>query len=133
MGVSLEIAAAEEASKESCKDAVCAHPWAVWLVHPPLAGQADVQNLRSSFIAKRNLHAPNTCLQKTGTSEVLSKNGGHLGSDGTESACNVGDLGLIPGLGRSPAEGNSYPLQYSGLENSMDNSPWSRKELDVTK
>ena len=39
------------------------------------------------------------------------------GSDGTESICNVGDLGLIPGLGRSPREGKSYPLQYSGLEN----------------
>ena len=37
-----------------------------------------------------------------------------------ESACNVGDLGLISGLGRSPGEGNSYPLQYPGLENSMD-------------
>ena len=37
-----------------------------------------------------------------------------------ESACNVGDLGSIPGLGRSPREGNSYFLQYSGLENSMD-------------
>ena len=42
------------------------------------------------------------------------------GSAGKESACNVGDLGLIPGLGRSLREGNSYPLQYSGLENSMD-------------
>ena len=42
------------------------------------------------------------------------------GSAGEESACNVGDLGLIPGLGRSPGEGNGYPLQYSGLENSMD-------------
>ena len=42
------------------------------------------------------------------------------GSAGKESACNVGDLGLIPGLGRSPGEGNSYPLQYCGLENSMD-------------
>ena len=42
------------------------------------------------------------------------------GSAGKESACNVGDLGLIPGLGRSPEEGNSYPLQYSGLENSVD-------------
>ena len=40
-------------------------------------------------------------------------------STGKESACNVGDLGLIPGLGRSPKEGKSYPLQYSGLENSM--------------
>ena len=37
-----------------------------------------------------------------------------------ESSCNVGDLGLIPGLGRSPGEGKGYPLQYSGLENSMD-------------
>ena len=37
-----------------------------------------------------------------------------------ESACNVGDLGLISGLGRSPGGGNGYPLQYSGLENSMD-------------
>ena len=42
------------------------------------------------------------------------------GSAGKESVCNVGDLGSIPGLGRSPGEGNSYPLQYSGLENSMD-------------
>ena len=37
-----------------------------------------------------------------------------------ESTCNAGDLGSIPELGRSPGEGNSYPLQYSGLENSMD-------------
>ena len=42
------------------------------------------------------------------------------GSDSKESACNAGDLGSIPGLGRSPGEGKSYPLQYSGLENSMD-------------
>ena len=42
------------------------------------------------------------------------------GSAGKESACNVGDLGLIPGLGRSPGEGSGYPLQYSGLENSMN-------------
>ena len=42
------------------------------------------------------------------------------GSAGKESACNAGDLGLIPGLGRSPGEGKGYPLQYSGLENSTD-------------
>ena len=41
-------------------------------------------------------------------------------SAGKESACNVEDLGLIPGLGRSPGEGKGYPCQYSGLENSMD-------------
>ena len=42
------------------------------------------------------------------------------GSAGLESAYNVGDLGLIPGLGRSPGEGKGYPLQYSSLENSTD-------------
>ena len=42
------------------------------------------------------------------------------GSAGKESACNAGDLGSIPGLGRSPGEGKVYSLQYSGLENSMD-------------
>ena len=41
-------------------------------------------------------------------------------SAGKESACNAGDLDLTPGLERSPGEGNGYPLQYSGLENSMD-------------
>ena len=42
------------------------------------------------------------------------------GSTGKESSCNAGNLGSIPGLGRSPGEGNGYPLQYSGLENSTD-------------
>ena len=46
------------------------------------------------------------------------------GSDGKESACNVGDPGLIPGLGRSPGEGNSNPLQYSCLEDFMDGGAW---------
>ena len=41
-------------------------------------------------------------------------------SDGKESTCNAGDPNLIPGLGGSPGEGIGYPLQYSGLENSMD-------------
>ena len=42
------------------------------------------------------------------------------GSDGKESTCNAGDLGSTPGLRRAPGEGNGYPLQYSGLENSTD-------------
>ena len=42
------------------------------------------------------------------------------GLDGKESACSVGDLGSIPRLGKSPGEGKGYPLQYSGVENSMD-------------
>ena len=61
---------------------------------------------------------------------------GFLGSsDSKESTCNAEDLGSIPGLGRSPGEGNSYPLQYSDLENSMDcmYSPWGHKESDMTE
>ena len=59
-------------------------------------------------------------------------------SDGEESACNAGDLGSIPGLGRSPGEGNAYILQYSCLENSMDKGAWwatvhGVPELDPTK
>ena len=46
------------------------------------------------------------------------------GSDGKESACNVGDLGSIPGSGQSPGEGNGNPLQYSCLESSMDRGTW---------
>ena len=42
------------------------------------------------------------------------------GSAGKESTCNAGDLGLTPGLGRYPGEGDGHPLQYSGLENSMN-------------
>ena len=54
------------------------------------------------------------------------------GLDGKESTCNAEDQGSIPGLGRSPGEGKGHPLQYSGLENSMD-SPWGLKESDTTE
>ena len=47
------------------------------------------------------------------------------GSDGKASACNEGDPGSIPGLGRSPGEGNGNPLQHSCLENPMDRGAWS--------
>ena len=46
------------------------------------------------------------------------------GPDGNTSACNAGELGLIPRLGRSPGEGKSNPLQYSCLENSIDSRAW---------
>ena len=55
------------------------------------------------------------------------------GSAGKDSACNAGDLGSIPGLGRSPGEGKGYPLQDSGLENSINYSPWGRKESHKTE
>ena len=55
------------------------------------------------------------------------------GSDGKESACRAGDVGLIPGLGRSSGEANGNPLQYSGLENSMDRGTWWATVHGVTK
>ena len=55
------------------------------------------------------------------------------GSDGEESACNAGDLGSIPGLGRFPGEGKSYTLQYSCLKNSMDRGGWRATLSGVAK
>ena len=61
------------------------------------------------------------------------------GSDGKESTCNVGDLGSIPRLGRSPGGGHGNPLQYSCLENPHGQrnlagySPWGLKESDTTE
>ena len=59
------------------------------------------------------------------------------GSDSKESACNAGDLGLVPGLGRLPGEGHDNPLQYSCLENPRGQrsltgySPWGFKKSDM--
>ena len=58
-------------------------------------------------------------------------------SEDKDSACNAGDLGSIPGFGRFPGEGNSYPCQYSCLENSMNRGAWQATvhrvtELDIT-
>ena len=55
------------------------------------------------------------------------------GSACKESACNAGDLGSIPGLGRPPGEGTDYPLQYSDLENSMDSIVHGIAESDMTE
>ena len=54
-------------------------------------------------------------------------------ASGKESACSVGDLGLIPGWGRSPGEGNGNPLQYSFLENPMDRGAWRATIHRVTE
>ena len=59
------------------------------------------------------------------------------GSDGKESTCSAADLGSVPGLGRSPGEGKGFPLQYSGLEKSMDYivhgvaKSWTRLNLKI--
>ena len=64
-------------------------------------------------------------LQIIGLCVYLRVGGGFPGgSDSKESACNAGDQGSIPELGRSPGEKNSYPLQYACLENSIDRGAW---------
>ena len=54
--------------------------------------------------------------------------GDEFGDFGKESACSVGDFGSIPELGRSPGEGNSYPIQYSDLKKSMDRGAWQASQ-----
>ena len=73
-----------------------------------------------------------------GQEDLLEKNtpvflGFPCGSDGKESICNVGDLGSIPRLGRSPGGGHGDPLQYSFLENPMDRGAWRAAVHGVTK
>ena len=69
------------------------------------------------------------------TRKSINKNFGSIlgGSDGKESACNAGDLGSIPGLGRSSGEGNGNLLQYSCLENSIDRGTWWTAVCEVAK
>ena len=80
-------------------------------------------------VTRSNIIMTNIC-------QVLKFSGG---SEGKESACHVGDLGLIPESGRFPGEGNGNPLQYSYLENPMDRGAWRAivhgvtKELDKTE
>ena len=64
---------------------------------------------------------------------ILTLRGSPDSSIGKEFACNAGEPSSIPGLGRSTGEGEGYPLQYSGLENSINYSPWGRKESDTTE
>ena len=72
-----------------------------------------------SLTKKRNIAERSDLGRKVNSDNILTSffPGG---SDSKESACNAGDLVLIPGLGRSPEEGNGNPLQYSCLENPMD-------------
>ena len=74
---------------------------------PPLTNQSTVA-------------AYHTAYQREKKNSATDWLGFPCGSADKKSTCNVGDLGLIPGLGRSPGAGESYPLQYSGLENSTD-------------
>ena len=83
--------------------------WAIW----PTGGCCWWRLIRNSLLWQFELSGlTSLCLGFPG------------GSDGKESVCNAGDLGLIPGLGRSPGEGNGNILQYSCLENPMDRGAW---------
>ena len=64
---------------------------------------------------------------------TIYKMGFPCGSDGKESACNAGDLGLIPGSGRSPGGGHGNPLQYLCLENPMDRGAWQAVVYGITR
>ena len=90
------------------------------------ASQAQMQE-KCEFVSKFNISASKFQLLRVAAKFTLVvilgsfKLFGFLGgSTGKESTCNAGELGSIPGLGRSPGEGKGYTLQYSGLENSMD-------------
>ena len=89
-----------------------------------------VKCLKLRPMSHLSLYAPGPC---TISRPIICPKGFPGGSAGEESTCNAGDLGLILRLGRSPGEGTGYPLQYSGLKNSMDCSPWSCKESDITE
>ena len=72
----------------------------------------------------KNLRSGQGKRKRVGEALVRSTAGFPGGSDGKTSACNVGDQSSIPGLGRSPGEGNGNPFQYSCLENPMDRGAW---------
>ena len=95
----------------------------------------NLSTLQDSSVGKNPLGMQETLVQFLGWEDLLLKGwythsgilGLSCGSAGKESTCDVGDLGLIPGLGRSSGEGKGYPLQYSGLENSIDQSMGSQR------
>ena len=90
---------------------------------PNLQSQKPVESVRELDQEGRNIILDQTSLSM----------GFPAGSDGKESACNAGDLGSIPGLGRSPGEGNGNPLQYPCMENSMDRGAWQATVHGVTR
>ena len=97
---------------------------------PNLQSQKPVESVRELDQEGRNIILDQTSLSM----------GFPAGSDGKESACNAGDLGSIPGLGRSPGEGNGNPLQllslhgeFHGQRSLAGYSPWGHKESDTTE
>ena len=89
-----------------------------------LAGYTAIHSSSPHLLSESLVLRSPTCLPGRHFRYFVSTPSLHIGSDGKESACDAGDLGLIPGLGRSPAEGNGNPLQSFCLENAMDRGAW---------
>ena len=91
-----------------------------WTEAPDGLQYTGSQRIRHDWAAKHRTAHTLSRLLKLRLIQLTLFAGFPCGSSGQESACNTGDLGSIPGLGRSPKGGNIHPLKYSGLENSMD-------------
>ena len=116
---------------------VCVWPGAFQGLHPQQGRlRCERQWVRYCGISlPKRFYQPTNTTMESSFLHILSKTWGFpSGSAGKESACNVADLGSIPGLGRSSGEGKGYPHQYSGLENSMDCIVHGgHKELNTTE
>ena len=119
--------------KVKVKQLSCFQLFAAWTV----ANQASLsmEFSRQEYQSGLPFPSPGDLLDPGMEPVSLALQADALPSEPPRKPCNVGNLGSVLGLGRSPAEGNSYPLQYSDLENSTDCivSPWGRKELDMTE
>ena len=92
----------------------------VFFLLPRDEGQSRYTCIHSYIVIPKYLNQP----RRPPIGKWMHKMGFPGGSEDKASACNAGDLGSIPGLGRSPGEGNGKPLQYSCLENPMDRGAW---------
>ena len=91
-----------------------------------------VQGTLKSVLKSPQFRSINSSVLSLLYGPTLTSMGFPGGSDGKESVCNAGDLGSIPGLGRSPGEVNGNPFQYSYLENSMERRAWGATVHGVT-
>ena len=112
-------------------------PWTARRSNQSILKEISPEYSLEGLMLKLNLQYFGHLLRRTDSSEKTLMEGFPGGSTGKESACNAGDLCSIPGLGRSPGEGNSYSLKYSGLENPHGQrspegySPRGHKESDM--
>ena len=106
-------------------------------MHIPVTGlkvhHLQNQEISKDFVVRKTVATTNMSLIYDVNHDFMILWGFPGSSDGKESACKAGDLGLIPGSGRSPGEGNGFPLQYSCLENSINREVWQAIVHGVAK